>query len=136
MIANEAQVYDSERCRELRRRIQAHRIKRLKWSDHTFYFILERKGFGRSLRALNEERLAEFWGMIRGYRKSGLPREFDYDKQGRYMYSLMKRVGWEAMTLRSYLTLHFGKTHWNLLERNERARVIKQLQEILEETEK
>jgi hypothetical protein len=127
---------DSPRCRELRRQIQAHRIKRLGWSDFVFHFVMEGLGFGRSLRELDEVRLEELWKIVKGYRKSGKPIEYEYDKQGRYMHSLMKRAGWEERTLRAYLIINFKKTHWNLLNKEERRSVIKKLKECVQEVQK
>ncbi|HQB97444.1 MAG: hypothetical protein BWY95_00219 [Bacteroidetes bacterium ADurb.BinA104] len=125
-------INDSQRCRELRRLIQAHRIKRLGWSDYVFRYIMEGLGFGRSLRELDEERLEELWEIVKGYRKSGKPVEFEYDKQGRYMHALMKQAGWEEHNLRAYMIINFKKTHWNLLDKAERRKVINQLKECVQ----
>lgn len=127
---------DSPRCRELRKSIQAHRIKRLGWSDYVFHYIMEGLGFGRSLRALDEARLGELWEIVKGYRKHGKPVEFDYDKQGRYMHSLMKQAGWPEHSLRAYMMINFSKTHWNLLDKAERRKVIDQLKECVQEVQK
>lgn len=132
MQAHEVVKYDSARCRELRRSIQAHRIKRLGWDEWTLRFVMDGLGFGRSLRALDEERLEELWELVRNYRKHGRPVEYDYDRQGRYMHALMKGAGWEERTLRAYLIIHFKKSHWNLLDGKERRMVINQLKDLQE----
>lgn len=129
-------IEDSQKCRELRKSIQAHRIKRLGWSDYVFHYIMEGLGFGRSLKALNEAQLCELWEIVKGYRKHGKPVEFTYDKQGRYMHALMKQAGWEEHMLRAYLAINFKKTHWNLLSKDERRKVIDQLKECIEEVQK
>ena len=78
--------------RELRRKIQAHRIKRLGWSEYVFHYVMEGLGFGRSLTALGQEDLSRLWEIIRGYRRHGRPAEYNYDRQGRYMHAMMKRA--------------------------------------------
>lgn len=127
---------DSPACRELRRKIQAIRIKRLRWSDYVFYFVLNGLGYGESLRALDEDRLRELWVILKNYRKHGRPVEYDYDKQGRYMHALMKQAGWEEHTLRAYMMMEFRKTHWNLLDKVERRKVIDQLKGCVQEVHK
>ena len=127
---------DASTMRELRRLIQAHRIKRLGWSDEVFHFIMEGLGYGRSLRDLDEQRLSELWEIVKGYRKHGRPAEFTYDKQGKYMHALMKQAGWDEATLRAYLVINYKKTHWNLLDKTERRKVIDQLKECVQEVQK
>ncbi len=127
---------DSPRCRELRKSIQAHRIKRLGWSDYVFHYIMEGLGFGRSLKALDEQQLGALWEIVKGYRKSGKPVEFEYDKQGRYMHALMTKAGWPEHSLRAYMMINFSKTHWNLLDKAERRKVIDQLKECVQEVQK
>lgn len=127
---------DSLKSRELRRLIQAHRIKRLGWSDYVFHYIMEGLGFGQSLKALDEQQLGALWDIVKGYRKHGKPVEFDYDKQGRFMHALMKQAGWEEHMLRAYLAINFKKTHWNLLSKDERRKVIDQLKECIKEVQK
>lgn len=127
---------DSPRCRELRKSIQAHRIKRLGWSDYVFHYIMEGLGFGRSLKALDEQQLGALWEIVKGYRKSGKPVEFEYDKQGRYMHVLMKQAGWPEHSLRAYMMINFSKSHWNLLDKAERRKVIDQLKECVQEVQK
>lgn len=116
--------YDSAVCRSLRRQIQAVRHTRLGWSDYVFYYVMDGLGYGRSLRALDEERLARLWSVLKDYRKHGLPVEYDYDRQGRYMYALQKKAGWDDRTLRAYLMITFRKSHWNLLSGEERKNVL------------
>lgn len=123
---------ESAECRELRRRIQAVRVKRLGWSEYVLHFVMEGLGYGRSLKELNREQLEELWGKIKDYRKHGRPAEFNYDRQGRYMHALSKRAGWGEETLRAFMLIHFQKTHWNLLSGPERERVITTLQEAIE----
>lgn len=112
------------RERGLRQKIQAHRIRRLGWSDYVLHYVMEGLGFGTSLRALGEDDLTRLWEIIRSYRKHGRPVEFNYDKQGCYMHAMMKRAGWDENTLRAYLIIHYKKTHWNLLDKAERRDLV------------
>lgn len=126
------EMYDSQRCRELRQMIQAHRIKRLRWSDFVFRYIMEGLGFGRSLRQLDEERLEEFYAIISKYKRER-PAEFRYDKQGKYMYRLQKEAGWSDDLLRQYMIINFKKTHWNILDKAERGTLLGILEDIIKE---
>ena len=120
--------------RELRQKIQAHRIKRLGWSDYVFHYVMEGLGFGTSLRALGEEELTRLWEIIRSYRKHGRPAEYNYDRQGRYMHAMMKRAGWDENTLRAYMIIHYKKTHWNLLDKAERRELVELLKGLGEDS--
>lgn len=128
----QSDVIDTPTSRQLRRTIQAHRKARLKWSDHLFYTVTEGLGYGRSLRELPEQRLAELAQIITTYRP---PRDeaFEYDAQGRYMYRLQRDAGWTDTELRHFLAVQFKKTHWNLLSAEEKRSVINTLKAILEE---
>ena len=117
--------------RALRQKIQAIRIRRLGWSDFVFHYIMEQLGFGSSLRALSEPQLHELFTTINSYRKHGKPQEFTYDRHGMYMHSLQKRAGWDDRTMIAYLTITYGKTHWNLLTKPERSQVISHLNQAI-----
>lgn len=124
-----------QEARELRRKIQAIRIKRLGWSEYVFHYIMDGLGFGKSLRALSFEDLSRLYEIISGYRK---PRDpgFEYDKSGKYMYHLQKEAGWSDLFLRQFLTLTYSKTHWNLLTSSERANLINILKQNIEANQK
>lgn len=126
---NAKSLYDSPRCRELRQKIQAQRIKRLGWSEYVFRYIMEGLGFGRSLRELDEARLEELYRVIKQYKRER-PVEFRYDKQGRYMYRLQREVGWSDELLRQFMVIQYRKTHWNLLSPAERKQVLDVLEDI------
>ncbi len=127
------QIYDSPLCKDLRRKIQAHRIKRLGWSDYVFHFIMNGLGYGESLRDLDETRLAELYTIVKNYKRNKRPQEYRYDQQGKFMYVLQKQAGWSDTTLRQYLTITYKKTHWNLLDSDERRAVIALFQSLIEE---
>jgi len=121
---------DSQVCRDLRHKIQAHRITRLKWSDFVFHYVMKGLGYGESLRELDEKQLRELWSIIREYRRAP---ETRYDKQGRYMYSLQKRAGWSDLQIRQFMTVHYSKTHWNVLTKEERKAMIEILKQVVKE---
>jgi hypothetical protein len=116
------------RERKLRQEIHALRVKKFHWPVDGFKFIMNGLGFGESLTALAEDRLKELKSIMINYRKHGRPYEFSYDKQGKYMFSLMKQANWTDTDLRAYLLSHYSKSHWNLLDKKERRAVIAMLQ--------
>lgn len=128
MQAQAVNELDSPACRELRRKIQAIRIKRLRWSNYVFHYVMNGLGYGESLRALDEGRLRELWDILKGYRKHGRPAAYNYDKQGRYMHYLMIGAGWSEQQLRAFMIVNWKKTHWNLLDTQERQELIRVLQ--------
>ncbi len=124
-------AYDtSQKAKTLRQRIQATRHKRLGWDDKTFYFIMAGLGYGTSLKALDCNELQELWGILKDYKR---PEGAQFDKQGKFMYALMKQAGLSDLQVRSYMVLHFRKTHWNVLDQNERKNVIDMLKACQEE---
>lgn len=116
------------RERKLRQQIHGLRVKKFHWPLEGFKFIMNGLGFGESLTALSEDRLKELKSIMINYRKHGRPYEFSYDKQGKYMFSLMKQANWTDTDLRAYLLSHYRKSHWNLLDKKERRAVIAMLQ--------
>lgn len=116
------------RERQLRQQIHALRVKKFHWPPDGFKFIMNGLGFGESLSALPEERLQELKSIMISYRKHGRPYEFTFDKQGKYMFSLMKQAAWTDTELRAYMIKRFHKSHWNLLDQRERRAVIAMLQ--------
>lgn len=112
-------------CRRLRQSIQAIRIKRLDWSDETFYFIMAGLGYGTSLRELGYHDLKELHGILSSYKRDAAAA---YDKQGKFMYAQQMRAGWSDSQLRDYMCRHFYKLHWNVLDKDERQKLINTLQ--------
>lgn len=119
--------HDSQNCRNLRRQIQAQRIKRLGWNEYVFRFVMDGLGYGRSLRELDEERLSELLTILTQYRRDPA---FTYDAQGKYMYRLQKSAGWSDKLLKQYMIINYKKTHWNILDEAERAELIGILEDI------
>jgi len=116
------------RERKLRQEIHALRVKKFHWPEDGFKYIMNGLGFVVSLSALPEEKLQELKSILISYRKHGRPYEFSYDKQGKYMFSLMKQAEWTDAELRAYMIKRFHKSHWNLLDPKERRAVIAMLQ--------
>jgi hypothetical protein len=116
------------RERKLRQEIHAIRVKKFHWPLDGFKLIMNGLGFGNSLRALPEARLKELKSLMIKYRKHGRPYEFTFDKQGKYMFALMKQAGWTEADLRAFTIKHYHKSHWNLLDFKERRAVIAMFQ--------
>jgi hypothetical protein len=117
-----------QRERKLRQEIHALRIKKFGWPLAGFKYMMTVLGFGDSLRALSEARLRELKTLMLNYRKHGRPNVYTYDKQGLYMFSLMKQAHWTDSDLRAFQIKHFKKSHWNLLSPSERKAVIAMFQ--------
>jgi hypothetical protein len=117
-----------QRERQLRREIHALRVSKFHWTPDDFKFIINGLGYGESLRALAEDRLIELKNLMLRYRSHGRPQSFTFDKQGKFMFALMKRAGWAEPELRAYMIKRFHKSHWNLLDKQERRAVIAMLQ--------
>lgn len=117
-----------QRERQLRQQIHALRVKKFHWTLDGFKFIINGLGYGESLTALPEHRLIELKDLMLRYRKHGRPQAFTFDKQGKYMFALMKQANWTEPNLRAYMIKHYRKSHWNLLEKKERRAVIAMLQ--------
>lgn len=115
-------LYTSSTARDLRRRIQAIRIVRLHWSEFVFHYVMDRLGFGTSLTALPEHRLAALYELLRVYRPPR-PAAFAFDPGSRWIYALQKKAGWSNSQLRHYLALTYQVTHPNLLTDAQKAEV-------------
>ena len=123
------------RERKLRQEIHAIRVKKFHWPLDGFKFIMNGLGFGDSLRALPEDKLKELKSLMIRYRKHGRPHEFTFDKQGKYMFALMKQAGWTEADLRAFTIKHFHKSHWNLLSPKERRAIIAMFQSYIRKQE-
>lgn len=125
-----------QRKRLLRQDIHAIRVKKMGWTEEQLRALLKCMGLGESLSILDELILLEIKLVLMRYRKPGRPDEYTYDKQGNYMHFLMKRAGWDEYKLRTFLITHFKKSHWNLLDQNQRKAVIVTLQYYINKREK
>jgi hypothetical protein len=123
------------RERQLRQQIHALRVKKFHWPLDGFKFIINGLGFGESLQALPEPRLLELRDLMRRHRSHGRPQTFTFDKQGKFMFALMKRANWTEQDLRAFMLKHYHKSHWNLLDPKERRAVIAMLQNYIKKAE-
>lgn len=124
-------AYDgSKEAKKLRQKIIGTEVPRLGWDKDMFYQIMAGIGFGTSLRALDYEELKELHEILSTYKREAAAR---YDKQGKYMYALQMRAGWTDHQLRSFMCLHFRKLHWNVLDQEEKRKVIDMLKACQEE---
>lgn len=121
-----------QRERLLRQDIHAIRVKKLGYTEEQFRGLLKYLGLGESLSVLDELILLELKIVLMRYRKPGRPDEYTYDNQGNYMYFLMRRAGWNEYDLRSFMITHYKKSHWNLLDQNQRRAVIAMLQKYID----
>ncbi len=125
-----------ERARKLRQQIHALRVKKFNWPLDGFKLIIKGLGYGESLSALPEDRLIELKALMLKHRKHGRPQEYTFDKQGKYMFHLLKTAAWTESALRAFLIQHYSKSHWNLLNKKERRAVIAMLQNYIKKNEK
>lgn len=124
-----------QRERLLRQEIHAIRVKKMGWDEDQLRALLKCMGLGESLSILDELILTEIKLALMKYRKPGRPDEYTYDKQGNFMHYLTRRAGWNDYNLRTFLITHFKKTHWNLLDQNQRKAVIATLQYYVDKRE-
>jgi len=117
-----------QRERYLRQDIHAMRVKKFKWSEDDLKGLLKYLGLGDSLTALDELTLTELKLILMRVRLTNKSDEYTYDKQGMYMHSLMKKAKWDEYKLRTFFITHYRKSHWNLLNKDERKAVIAMLQ--------
>lgn len=124
-----------QRERKLRQEIHGLRVKKFHWPLDAFKYIMNGMGYGDSLRALSEGKLLELKNLMLSYRKHGRSSEFTYDRQGMFMFALMKQAGWTEAQLRAFTIKHYYKSHWNLLEPKERRAIIAMFQQYLKKQE-
>jgi predicted Fe-S protein YdhL (DUF1289 family) len=117
-----------QRERYLRQDIHALRVRKFKWSEDELRGLLKTLGMGDSLTALDEMTLTELKLIMMRVRITNKPDEYTYDKQGMYMHTLMKKAKWDEYRLRTCMITHYRKSHWNLLNTDERRAVIAMLQ--------
>lgn len=124
-----------QRERYLRQDIHALRVNKFGWTESELKGLLKELGYGESLSVLDEITLLELKLVLLKYRKHGRPDEYTYDSQGMYMHSLMKRANWTEHDLRAFIITHFKKSHWNLLNMNQRKAIISMFQNYINKNE-
>lgn len=98
-----------------------------KWTYEEFHDLMNDWGFGTSLRALSRGQLFSLRNQLLGITEYNVPEQFRLDDQGKYMYSVMKKAGWNMHRVNMYCIKRFHKTHWNILTVDERRAVITML---------
>lgn len=113
--------------KELRYSIMKIATGKYRWSYEEFHDLMNDWGFGKSLRALSRGQLFVLRNELLGIVEYNVPDQFRLDDQGRYMYSIMKKAGWNMYRVNMYCIKRYHKTHWNILNEDERRAVITML---------
>ncbi len=124
-----------DKSKALRQKIQATRTAKFGWSRDEFYGLMQDWGYGDSLTALSYDRLLSLQATMHGSQNKNYT-AFQFDKQGNYMWSLLKQAGWDRKRLAQYLLKRFKKSHWNKLNDNEKRGVIRMLTKYAETNKK
>jgi len=111
-------------ARRLRQQIMATCVCKHGWSKDDLHDMMDQWGFGDSLRALKVARLVELLRLVQGKKEPDIPEEFQLDDQGKYLYYLMKRAGWDMGRIRALMISRFEKSDWSLLDQGERREII------------
>ena len=114
--------------KKLRQDIHALRIKKFNWDKEVLHQVMKSLGFGDSVTMLSGDELLELKYLLIDNPKDYLPIDKTLDKQGRFMYSLMKQADLTMDYLTAYLLKKYHKPHWNLLKSEEKKAVISMLQ--------
>lgn len=115
---------DEAYARRLRQQIMATSVCKHGWSKDDLHDMMDQWGFGNSLRKLSIARLLELLRLVRRQKEPKIPEKFKLDEQGKYLYYLMKRSGWNMKRIRALLIRRFGKSDWSLLHQSERREII------------
>jgi len=106
--------------RKMRQKIMAISVKKYDWSYDEFHDLMEKWGYGRSLRDLDWIHLCKLRNELLGIQDyNGMVK---FDKDGMHMYHLAK-AAWPERTmkrLQHYWVKRFHKSHWNILNTKER----------------
>lgn len=117
-------ITNTATAHKLCKNIQTIRHKKFGWSDELFHYILVELGFGKSLRALDENKLNDLKFLLVEIHPTGQPEAFVLDRQGCDMMSLARKAGWAESDLRRLYVKQFRKTHWNVLSKSEKQELI------------
>jgi hypothetical protein len=113
--------------RSIRKKIMAISIKKYGWSYDEFHDLMEKWGYGRSLRDLDWYHLVKLRNELLGIKSTqGMAK---FDKDGMHMWHLAKEA-WPERTmsrLQHYWIKKFHKSHWNILDSKERRATKKML---------
>lgn len=121
--------------KELRYSIMKIATGKYRWNYEEFHQLMQEWGFGISLKVLSRSRLIDLRNDLMGIKGDIIPKEFQLDDQGKYMYSLMKQAGWTMRRVNLFMIKRYKKTHWNVLLEPERRAVINMLRRYNNATE-
>ena len=110
----------SAEFRSMRQKVMAISVMKYHWEYEEFHDLMEKWGYGRSLRDLDWFHLTKLRNELLGAQKSDGFAEFD--KSGMHMWSLAKKA-WPERTmsrLQHYWIKKYHKSHWNILNSKER----------------
>jgi len=113
--------------KHLRQKIMAITVAKLGWDKEFLHNMMENWGFGNSLRALDAAQLIKLKRMLFPKPESYYDPKFQYDDQGKYMYYLLRSIGWNMKRLQGLIIKKYNKTHWNILSTKEKRGVINML---------
>lgn len=120
--------------KQLRSNIMAISIKKYGWDYDEFHELMEKWGYGRSLRELDEYHLKKLRNELLGIRDySGMAK---FDKDGLHMWYLAKSA-WPERTmsrLQHYWVKKYHKSHWNILNASERRATKNMLKHYIQKT--
>jgi hypothetical protein len=112
-------------AKSLRQKIVAIAVKQYGWDLDQLHEIMKEWGYGESLRKLSIAQL-------KGLKNTLIARdmtvqrnaEWQLDAQGKYMWHLMKEIGWNRKRLVTLMIKKYHASHWNLLKAYEKRGVI------------
>jgi len=108
-----------------RSNIVAIAVKQYNWDLEQLHDIMEDWGFGRSLRELSLNRLLALKKTLQACDMTvKRDEEWELDKQGKFMWHLMKEIGWNRKRLITLMIKKYHASHWNVLSANEKRGVI------------
>jgi len=121
--------------KKLRQTIMAIAVKKYGWSYDEFHELLSEWGYPNSLRKMSIAQLKQLKGEIAGNPKYRYNDKWKLDSQGKYMWHIMKSIGWSRKRLTMLMLKRYKKMHWNLLEDKEKRQIINILKNYLKKGE-
>lgn len=110
--------------KHLRQNIVAIAFKKYNWDMNILHDVMKEWGFGDSLRKLSTANLIVLRNILKNQDYTIENEEWKLDGQGRYMWYLMKQLGWGQKEITSLMIKKCHKTHWNSLEKWQKRQII------------
>lgn len=111
-----------EQMKKMRKSIMGLAARR-GWDYDQFHDLMEDWGYGRSLRKLDFSELNNILRHLSGGTKE-VNEINQLDDQGRYMWAMMKKAGWNWKRVRLLMIKKYNTTHWNALTEPEKKAII------------